>query len=763
MLSKRVRQTGVQRRLILDKNRWPPEQPKKFTPLLLIQYQGQKTSEQDTALTNLILRGNINNITSPVTTATKHHPKLKEISSNKNTDFHRESLQGFLNDSTITKEVSTILSPFDKGDEPCFILIEGAPGIGKSLLLKEIAFRWGKNKVLKAFKLVLLVCLRYPVLQYATSIQEIFKFYCEGDTKAIEIATACSDYFLDNGGKDLLFLFDGFDELPKEVQSNSLIRDIIERKVLPNCGLVVSTCPHVSAYLRTWAVYMVDVLGFAEAERNHYIQNACKGQPEQINELTTYLNTHATISSLCFVPFNMVVLLYLYKKQAKLPENVVNLYKYFICLPICHYIAKHSGLTNTITDIDITKLPEPYNKIIKQLSKMSLEALNKQKLIFTIDEIRKACPDISVTPGAINGFGLLQAVQSYSETRATLNFGFIHYSVQEFLAAHYVAYLPQCDQLQALFEINQNSDILFFYAAIKGNKGFSGKLFLSGGNRERAISEEFLTDQLQCLRLYHCFHETGEKEICTNIENANVFKHAKINLRHYKLTAYDVECIALFVMSSFNKEWFKLCLDSCYLLDHGVHFLHGISGVTVTSLNLDNNGLTSASSTIVRDITTNCKVEWLSIAGNSTIGEDSLLYSILSSPSSMLKELYMQRTNLSSNAAKCLFSALQHTQTKLQVLNVMSNNIDDDATNEIANTIKINTSLTTLKLQRNPISKESAFGILQALQVNNTLQVIGLPKYSKEIERDIESLKAKINQIRSYLKYPVKLKDITYS
>ena len=756
MLSKRVHQTSVQRRLILDEGRWPPEQPKEFTPLLLIQYKGQKTLEQDIALANLILRGN-NSI------VTKHQLKLKENSSNKNADFYHDSLQGFLNDSTITKEVATILSPFDKSNEPCFILIEGPPGIGKSLLLKEIACRWGKNKVLKTFKLVLLVCLRYPVLQYAKSIQEIFKFYCEGDTKATEVATACSDYFLNNGGQDLLFLFDGFDELPKAVQSDSLIRKIIERKVLPKCGLIVSTRPHVSAYLRTWAVYMVDILGFAEAERNHYIQNACKGQPEQIDELITYLNTHSTISSLCFVPFNMVVLIYLYKKQTKLPENFVDLYKYFICLPICHYIAKHSGLTNAITDNDITKLPEPYNKIVKQLSKMCMEALNQQKLIFTIDEIRKACPDISVTPGAINGFGLLQAVQSYSETRATLNFSFIHYSVQEFLAAHYIAYLPQRDQLQALFEINYNSDILFFYIAINGNKGFSGKLFLSGGNRERAISEEFLTDQLQCLRLYHCLYETGEKEICINIENANVFKHTKINLRHCKLTPYDVECIALFIMSSFNKEWCKLCLDSCYLQDHGLHFLHSISDVTVTSLNLDNNGLTSSSSTIVSDITNNCKVEWLSIAGNSTIGENSLLYSIISSPSSMLKELYMQRTNLSSNAAKYLFSALKHAQTKLQVLNIMSNNIDDDAGDEITNALKINTSLTTLKLQRNPINKESAFGILQALQVNNTLQVLGLPKYSKEIKRDIESLKEKVNQIRRYLKYPVKLKDITYS
>ena len=102
---------------------------------------------------------------------------------------------------------------------------------------------------------------------------------------------------------------------------------------------------------------------------------------------------------------------------------------------------------------------------------------------------------------------------------------------------------------------------------------------------------------------------------------------------------------------------------------------------------------------------------------------------MLSSPSSMLKELYMQRTNLSSDAAKCLFSALKSTVTKLRVLNIMSNNIDDDASDEITSTIKINTSLTTLKLQRNPFSDESAFRILQALRENNTIQVLGLPKY----------------------------------
>ena len=40
-----------------------------------------------------------------------------------------------------------------------------------------------------------------------------------------------------------------------------------------------------------------------------------------------------------------------------------------------------------------------------------------------------------------------------------------------------------------------------------------------------------------------------------------------------------------------------------------------------------------------------------------TIGEDERLYSIISDPSSMLEELYMYSTKLSSSAAIKLFTA----------------------------------------------------------------------------------------------------------
>ena len=306
ILSEMVSHCNLRERFNTDEETWPPDQPKNFTPQVLIHHQGQYNMKQAIAMARLIQTGGVDEISSLTNnnqSLSKHHPKL---------DSH-EPLQKVLGSSTVTKELSDILAPLEKLKDPQFILIEGAPGIGKSILLKEIAYRWGNKQLLKTFKLILLVCLRDPTVQQVVSVSDLLQHFCEGNSRAIEIAAACHDYLSWNGGKDLAFLFDGFDEFPHELQKNSLIYKILNCKVLPHCALVVSSRPHATVHLREQATVRVDILGFTEIERNQFIQQALKEQPQSIKELTQYLEDNFTISSLCAVPFNMFVLLFLYK------------------------------------------------------------------------------------------------------------------------------------------------------------------------------------------------------------------------------------------------------------------------------------------------------------------------------------------------------------------------------------------------------------------------------------------------------------------
>ena len=747
-LSKRVREVNIQTRLKADKEAWPPDPPKTFTPLVLIQHQGDRNMKQSTAVTEFVERGHIDKVVTVTTTDTL--PTCLKL------DSH-QPLQEVLDTSKVTKEVAEILAPLETSDDPQFILIEGAPGIGKTLLLREISYRWGNYQILQKFKLVLLVRLRDLAKQEMKNIDDLFRLFCKGDRRAAEIAATCSDYLSANNGEDLVLLFDGYDEYPERLRKNSLIADILEREVLPHCGLIVSSRPNASVGLRGQATVRVDILGFTEAERQQYIKESMKGQKQKIDELTQYLQDHSTISSLCFVPFNIVVLVYLYKQGFSLPQTSAELYNYFICLTVRRHLAKHGHRSNIIK---LTDLPEPYNKIIQQLSKLSLEALNDDKLTFTSDEIKAACPDITAIPGAISGFGLFQAVE-HSGLIETTTINFLHFSIQEYLAAHHIANLPADEELKIIEEKFWSAihfNMFSIYVSLTKGQRPSFKHFLCGGNKSITISDKFLDDHLQSIRLYRCFHEAGDVDICKTIERSVKFSDKMIDLGCNRLIASDVECVTVFLTSSFHKEWVWLHLHRCYIQDHGLHILHrGLlhcNNITIDGLELSFNGLTTQSSSLISDLTIKCKVKELWIDGNDTIGDNEQLYSILSSPSTMLEVLAISNTKLSTRGAIALFTALKDNN-KLKELEIA---ITDDACDAITAGLEKNNCLVKLHIYHNPLTGEAIVNIVNSLKVNNTLAELMLPECPKDIKKTISSLQEVINKNRESRGCQVKLK-----
>lgn len=108
-----------------DEEAWPPLQAKAFIPLVLSQYEGELVEQtKDFVETNI---------------ATTFECKRRKV------DNHERDTSTI----KVTKKVVEILSPLETCTDPQFILFEGAPGMGKSVLLKEIAFLWGKKKFYK--------------------------------------------------------------------------------------------------------------------------------------------------------------------------------------------------------------------------------------------------------------------------------------------------------------------------------------------------------------------------------------------------------------------------------------------------------------------------------------------------------------------------------------------------------------------------------------------------------------------------------------
>ena len=115
-----------------------------------------------------------------------------------------------------TKKISDIFISVTESDgytiKPSIILIEGAPGIGKTVLAKEIAFQWANKKILSSKKILLLLLLRECNFKSITTVEHLVEYV----VKSNKIAAYLTEYLLQTEGKDLTIVIDGYDEISEE-------------------------------------------------------------------------------------------------------------------------------------------------------------------------------------------------------------------------------------------------------------------------------------------------------------------------------------------------------------------------------------------------------------------------------------------------------------------------------------------------------------------------------------------------------------------
>ena len=177
---------------------------------------------------------------------------------------------------------------------------------------------------------------------------------------------------------------------------------------------------------------------------------------------------------------------------------------------------------------NLNSLPQLYSDVINQFSLFAFKALNKIQLAFSLAEVKEYCPAITDHP---NGFGLLQAVKYVSLITKTRSFNFVHFSVQEFLTAHYITSITADEEhsiLEEYFWSDIHCNTFNFYIALTSGQRSSIKQFLHRGNNAIIIDDKFLEDKRQHLRLYRIFHEAGDISTCKTTKKK--FTEKVINL-----------------------------------------------------------------------------------------------------------------------------------------------------------------------------------------------------------------------------------------
>ena len=668
-------------------------------------------------------------------------------------------------ENTIKEEISSIFLPVNINKRPQIILIEGAPGIGKTMLMNEIKYLWANGKILKDKKMIYFLSLRDPKINEMHCTEDMFFYACKNKRHA-KILT---EYFENTCGQGLVILLDGLDENPSTMQSKSFLHSVlIENKIFIEACIVITSRPHATINLLKHVSCRVEITGFTDKRRQEFVQENLE---ENAEDLKSYLQKHEIIDTLCYIPLNMTIVLFLFKEKVgleDLPNTQTDLTNMAVTMTVFHNLEK-LGMIKSENDLEdspdpydkiFLNLPEPYNEIFYYLFALAYKALDENKLTFTSNEIKEACP--VPTDGyknreraIINGLGLMQTARFFADgdgiTKSLSNFA--HYSVQELLAAWYIAfsrrrYLRQCPLtcgiqqgiqkcLQYCFQLCKLKDKFWkgdfinmwsYYIGLTRGEDFAFKDFLSGNSpcsyiqnkmikglyfqygsadhmdvEQCVVSKETLENKIKTLLLYFLLQEAPDNGIIKHL--GTVVTHNKLDISKHLLGLTQDLFLLSHILSRpyLTKRWEVVDLSHCEINDEIFVALHdvltrndGRPKPEIKVLHLAGNKLESCSDALANLVCCQ-KVLHLNISRN--LLKDLIPFMRCGD---ILEILHASNNKLSNEKVTESLTALQFLR-KLKVLNLKHNSIhgNQDVTDAIGLALCSCNSLEELELDGN--------------------------------------------------------------
>ena len=691
-------------------NQWPPSATKKFFRLAMIKTVTVRRGYIDDRFVRMTITGKVGDILQE-----KYPIQLKDIF--KETEGQRK-----------------------------VILLEGAPGCGKSTLSVYICQQWEKGQLFNEFQLVILIRLRDPAVKNAKDLADVLP--CSDTKTAQQIAAR----MIANKCQDILFILDGWDELPPNLRKNSIFHHLVHPELPqsnPLCGstVIVTSRPISSGDLHQVVSSRVEILGFTADELHQFFTECLKGNTEAVKTLLERIEENPEVAGSCYLPLNATILVHLFKSDRNtLPTT---LYGIFSSL-VFNCIQRHLKLRTQYKDVSIEsldQLPEVAKKPFSVLCQLAYDGVMERKIIFTS------------LPADVNTLSLLQGVESFIGREKAVSYNFIHLSIQELLAAWYIAtQLPASEQVSKFNELFHTScfnAIFQYYSAITklktpGIKDVVINVAKTYENRRRfsSISNK---DKLLMLSLLHCLYEAQDPSLCESVVQQ---LKQRLNLSSTTLTPSDCLCIGYFLahVCKMAIGKFSVVINYCNIGDKGCKYL--VNGLhecldthsTVTTLlkmYLRNNGISHHG---VHHLSTLLKIsciDFLNLASNNLLSEQDTIHAAIDSDSDFLskqnatmsvtfgtfceqlkytalRELLLDGCGLTSQCTESLAEALT-TNKHLEKLDITDNALCDDGIQHLAHALRVNQGLKTLYLNSCGMTDVGLECLAKSLQHNNVL------------------------------------------
>ena len=667
-------------------------------------------------------------------------------------EFTKRSLRGDKDDILFKKSPTDLdaVGTLPDGSPARLILIEGAPGVGKTTFSWKVCRMWGRKEILQNISTLVLLPLRDHGLKEITNLGELLAQTKPGAESLVEEIEA-------NKGEGIAFWLDGWDEIASTLDGHSSIYErLVSGEVLPKATVIVSSRPWATNYIKqqldNQPSQHIEIVAsvhdqieyLLQIEKKHPSSKSSSGLAQFIDYLDRTPAIRAAMHTPMATRITLEVFHWSQETGSPLPSTVTDLYTAYTCLLVHTHLDNHPllGLKSWKSN-NFRDLPEPVNKMFIGLCQLAYKGLlDGQRLVFP--DLPKHLKHLQ-----LETLGLMQAQAPLhaSEDSAVLSYHYNHLTVQEFLSAYYILQL----------ELTEKERSVICPKFVEDGHFTMVMRFLSGQTESTFIPRDDMRRMLKSdkgrLTLFHWLFEGGE-----TVHVADILGDGEMTVRsNYTWTALDYyitgcvitrsnctwdvhftsssigdECIELFIRGLRTSSEDKrgnghirtIGLSSndlssqslSHLVDIPAHILCHLKEINLSLNKLDRTGMDHVAKTIPHMP----QLETLNLWGNPDINRGGAV-AVVSAlcDHKVLKELNLSYTNIGEEDCKQIASLLSCSQT-LEILVISGNSLTSDNIHIVLNGLHKNSSLNLLLIgfdSLNPIYNHISLDNMKSLNV----------------------------------------------
>ena len=647
--------------------------------------------------------------------------------------FTRESLRGDMDDVVYKKtgmELSE-LGVMPDSSQPKVVLIEGAPGVGKTTFAWDQCRQWAEGKLLQAYSIVLLLPLRDNNIRQITSLPSLFRH------SKPQVRDEVTRTFFENNGKGCLIWLEAWDELVDNLRSDSLFTQLIGGIQLPAATIYITSRPWATGGLLEQMGDRIsqhtELLALAkeqvEMQKREISEQRVtpktdseKAAKPSVVDFLEYIESHPVILAAMYTPVSAAIVEQVFKSAPhNPPSTVTQLYSAYVLMRLEDYLTEHPEYSDMNIKVrTLADLPERVSADFQRLCALAYEGVSQQMIVF------------SSLPEGVSTLGLLHSVpQVYEEGEDLVSYNFLHYTVQEYLAALHLSHLQPQEQM-TLTDTKCFRKVVTkygrsYYEATQFKTTFQ---FLAGITKLEAFPVDFLSNllSLEAATMYSWLYESQNLPVLRSVLGSS---ERELGLR-YSATTTDY-FVAGYCLAHSNCTWSIVC-DFISVDDVAMEFLskgcnHQLAMTDISSkidsasfmrgsitadgvehflripnlllqhirhLRLQSNKLDRrACELLAEGVQRMPCLETLILGGNPLIGCGGAVQLVSSLHSSKLRLLYMSRTGISDPDFECIASYI-HSTTSLVRLDIDGNDISVESIDSLCKALSANSSMRTL-------------------------------------------------------------------